>query len=86
MKATINFDVLANVPTLHGALGIPNAPYTAQLELERPDGTTETIVVPSTDSDAWAVTPTGYAPGSYSAGIRSREEGKFEASRRPFTL
>ncbi|WP_459206892.1 hypothetical protein ACSMEV_01020 [Pseudomonas sp. MLB6B] len=86
MKATIDFDVLSGVPTLHGALGVPNAPYTAQLQLERPDGKTDTLVVPSTDSDAWQVTLERYAPGSYSAVIQPREDGKFEASRRPFTL
>jgi len=85
MKASIELDTTAT-PTLKGKLGIMNAPYTAIVELTRPDGSVSTLVVPSSDTDAWAVSLDGYAAGKYDAKICPRNGMAFEATRLAFSL
>ncbi|MFZ5936292.1 hypothetical protein BGP84_04480 [Pseudomonas putida] len=85
MKASIELDKSAT-PTLKGKLGIMNAPYTATLELTRPDGSVDTLVVPSSNTDAWAVSLDGYAAGKYGAVIRPRNGMAFEGTRLAFSL
>ncbi|PVZ43209.1 hypothetical protein [Pseudomonas sp. CC120222-01a] len=85
MKASIKFDN-TTTPLLHGDLGIANAPYTAMLEITKPDGSTDNLVVPSSTGTTWAVTVGEYAAGEYDALIRPREAGAFEATRVKFTL
>ncbi|MBV4540712.1 MULTISPECIES: hypothetical protein [Pseudomonas] len=85
MKASIELDSTAT-PTLKGKLGVMNAPYTAVVELTRPDGSIVTLVVPSSDTDAWAVSLDGYAAGNYDAAIRPRNGMAFEGTRLAFSL
>lgn len=86
MKASIEIDKNRVAPKLFGTLGIPNTPYTAYLVIDKPDGTTDNLVVPDSDSDAWAVTVTYTNPGVYEAIIMPRVEGAFESSRLQFSL
>ncbi|EKT4483454.1 hypothetical protein [Pseudomonas putida] len=84
MKASIQYDKTQN--RLHGKLGLNNVPYTAQLKLKKPDGVTETLVVPSSKSDEWEVGLDRHGPGKYEALIVPREAGAFEPTRCEFTL
>ncbi|MFJ4441492.1 hypothetical protein ACIPZ8_05280 [Pseudomonas sp. NPDC089422] len=86
MKASIQLDKGNAVPTLRGTLGITNAPYTAMIELKRPDGTTENLVVPHSGSETWEISLGNCAPGSYEALIKPREGNAFEATRLAFSL
>ena len=86
MKASIKLDASASAPRLNGMLGVINAPYTAVVELTRPDGSTDNIVVSSTGSEAWEITLNNCVPGNYEAVIRPREAGVFEATRLNFSL
>ncbi|MEN5304132.1 MULTISPECIES: hypothetical protein [unclassified Pseudomonas] len=85
MKASIKFDNTAT-PLLHGDLGIENVPYTAMLEIKKPDGSIDNLVVPHSNGTTWSLTMSGYAPGDYDALIHPREAGAFEATRVKFTL
>nr|WP_314480781.1 hypothetical protein [uncultured Pseudomonas sp.] len=85
MKASIKFDNTVT-PLLHGDLGIANVPYTAVLEIKKPDGSIDNLVVPSSNGTTWSMTVGQYAPGDYDALIRPREAGAFEATRKKFTL
>ena len=46
MKASIGIDKNGVAPKLFGNLGIPNEPYTAYLVIDKPDGSTDNLVVP----------------------------------------
>jgi len=85
MKASIQFDNTAT-PRLHGDLGIANVPYTAVLEIHKPDGSVDNLVVPDSTDTTWSLTLSNYAHGDYEALIRPREAGAFEATRVTFSL
>ncbi|AUA31441.1 hypothetical protein CWR53_01945 [Pseudomonas sp. SGAir0191] len=85
MKASIKFDNTVT-PLLHGDLGIINAPYTAVLEITKPDGTIDNLVVPSSGNTTWSMTLNLHTPGDYDARIRPREAGAFESTRVKFKL
>ncbi|MFF5863513.1 hypothetical protein [Pseudomonas sp. NPDC012596] len=85
MKASINFDNTVT-PLVHGDLGIANVPYTAVLEVTKPDGTIDNLVVGSSQSTKWSMNLDSYAPGDYDALIRPREANAFEATRVKFSL
>jgi len=85
MKASIKFDN-TSTPRLHGDLGITNAPYTALLEITKPDGSVDNLVVPGSADTTWSLTLSTYAHGDYDALIRPREAGAFEATRVKFSL
>ncbi|MBO9549607.1 hypothetical protein [Pseudomonas sp.] len=85
MKASIQFDNTM-APLLHGDLGIANAPYTAILEIKKPDGSVDNLAVPSSAGTTWSMTLGEYAPGAYEALIRPREANAFEATRLKFSL
>jgi len=85
MKASIKFDNTAT-PRLHGDLGITNVPYTAVLEIKKPDGSVDNLVVPNSADTTWSLTLSTYARGDYDALIRPREAGAFEATRVKFSL
>ncbi len=86
MKASIGIDKNGVAPKLFGNLGIPNEPYTAYLVIDKPDGSTDNLVVPHSESDAWSLTVTYTNPGAYEALIMPRVEGAFESTRLQFSL
>jgi len=86
MKASIKLDRTTSVPKLTGTLGITNAEYTAYLELKRPDGSVDNMVVPGTGNDTWVLTLDNCKAGEYEALIKPRVDKAFEASRLHFTL
>ncbi|AXM96888.1 hypothetical protein ACU5P1_02350 [Pseudomonas plecoglossicida] len=86
MKASIQLDKNGTTARLHGTLGIINIPYSAVLELTRPTGKTDELVVPSSGNETWEVTLEDCAPGNYDALIRPREDKAFEATRLKFGI
>ena len=86
MKASIQLDKTTSVPKLHGTLGITNTEYTAYVELKRPNGNVDTLVVPGSGNATWVLTLDNCPAGRYEAAIVPREEKAFEGTRLTFTL
>ena len=86
MKASIQLEKNGTTARLHGTLGIINIPYSAVLELTRPNGKTDELVVASSGNESWEITLNDCAPGNYKARIRPRESKAFEASLLNFSI